>query len=562
MMILEMDWTLFWTALGGIGGLAAVITIIIAILNNRKKKRNTLIHACNELCDAMSIGNINTLLNKLSIICDKGMNDASAIIEIQSNLQQTVHDVKARWRKMQLLLKSSSQRAMRAKMDTIVENYHYCMRDVETIVAALGCESVDEIEKHISDENSQEMCDIISTTSNLYDDVPAYVKQIISLRFKDLRVPDYSTEMRTLFNNQYEDDRLFSIHLQAIIGNAISQNALGDYCSKQKQFKKAFKWYKKSAEQGLATAQCKVGLCYELGIGVATDEKEAFRWYKKSAEQDFAIACFRLSRYYAEGIGVDKDEKEAFRLIKEASEQGNAEAQYTLGLWYAQGIGVATDEKEAFRWYKKSAEQDFAKAQHNVGICYMQGNGVDKDEKEAFEWFKKSAEQGVAEAQYTLGMCYAEGIGVDKDEKEEFEWFKKSAEQGFAVAQLNVGICYDKGTGCVQDYNQAFRWYTKASENKENEEVYSRAMYCIGFMYLEGTIGFGSPTTAFQYFQIAAQHGNASAQHVLGFCYENGKVVEVEIEKAKYWYGEAAKQGNMEAIDALNRLKSIGKESS
>ena len=32
-------------------------------------------------------------------------------------------------------------------------------------------------------------------------------------------------------------------------------------------------------------------------------------------------------------------------------------------------------------------------------------------------------------------------------------------------------------------------------------------------------------------------------------------VKEIDIEKAKYWYGEAAKQGNEEAIESLKRLE-------
>ena len=448
MLILEMDWTLFWTALNGIGGIAALITIIIATTNNRKKKRNTLIQTCNDLCDAMSIGNIANLLNKLSIICDKGMNDASVIIEIQSNLQQTVQEVKASWREMKLLMKSSRQRAMLAKMDTIVENYHYCMRDVETIVAALGCESVDEIEKHISDENSQEMRDIISNTSNLYDEVPPFIKQMISLRFNDLEVPNYAAEIQSLFNNQYENDRLLSLRLYALMGDAIAQKALGKYYESQKQFDKAFAWFMRSSKQGLSDAMFSLGVYYNFGMGVEKDEKKAFDWLMKSAENGNAMGQAIVGIIYANGEkGVEKDEKKAFDWFMKSAENGNAMGQFHLGLLYSKGKGGKKDETKAFEWYMKSAKQGYAGAQNNLSILYRKGKGVKKNEKEAIKWLKKSAEQGDEAAQDNLGMCYEYGVIVEKDEKKAFEWYMKSAEQGYAKAQFNTGRCYNMGMG-------------------------------------------------------------------------------------------------------------------
>ena len=50
-------------------------------------------------------------------------------------------------------------------------------------------------------------------------------------------------------------------------------------------YKEAAKWYRKSAEQGDADAQDKLGLMYYNGQGVPKDYKEAVKWYTKAAEQ-------------------------------------------------------------------------------------------------------------------------------------------------------------------------------------------------------------------------------------------------------------------------------------
>jgi len=44
------------------------------------------------------------------------------------------------------------------------------------------------------------------------------------------------------------------------------------------------------AEQGDAEAQFNVGACYDNGTGVGKDEAEAVKWYRKAAQQGLASA--------------------------------------------------------------------------------------------------------------------------------------------------------------------------------------------------------------------------------------------------------------------------------
>ena len=58
----------------------------------------------------------------------------------------------------------------------------------------------------------------------------------------------------------------------------------------EQDYTKAVEWYRKSAEQGYATAQNDLGYCYQWGKGVSKDYNEAVKWYRKSAEQGNAAA--------------------------------------------------------------------------------------------------------------------------------------------------------------------------------------------------------------------------------------------------------------------------------
>lgn len=583
---------LVWTIVSIIAAVIGAIVALFSVMWHGQKQNEILKQSCIELCDSISVGEINAVLNNAIAIINNKKVDSNGLIAIQNQLQSIVRDVNAKWNRLKMLLLSSRQNGLSEKMESIIQEYLFCLRDVETVISALGCDLVNDIECHVSEENSIEMRSIIEVITPLYSDVYELLGQIIALRFSDIEILDYAEKMHLLWDAEHRFYYNLFTKLHAAIGNPNAQLALGDYYYFEgQQFNKAFYWYLKSARQGLAQAQYNTGSCYANGVGVEKDEKIAFEWCIQSAKQGFAQAQLALGVFYLNGNVVEKDEKKAYECCKKSAEQGWAEAQYFLGQSYRYGIGVEIDEKSAFEWYKKSADQGFSHAQHslglcyyfgigvdinelyafvwyriaavkgvaqaqyNLGVCYEQGVAVEIDKKKAFEWYQKAAEQGYEQAQHNLGIYYEKGVAVEKDEQKAFEWFKKSAEQGCVYSQVALGDCYYHGKGCGQDYIQAFHWYNKASERKEDIALYRSTMYRIGVMYENGEIGFGSASTAVGYYSIAAQYGFELAQCRLGHCYEKGKgVKEIDIEKAKFWYKKAAEQNNKEALAALARL--------
>lgn len=59
---------------------------------------------------------------------------------------------------------------------------------------------------------------------------------------------------------------------------------------------------------------------------------------------------------------------------------------------------------------------------------------------------------------------------------------------------------------------------------------------------------------AVNFFHIAASNGHELAQNGLGVMYENGLGTPRNIALAKYWYGEAAKSGNSNAKESIERI--------
>ena len=206
---------------------------------------------------------------------------------------------------------------------------------------------------------------------------------------------------------------------------------------------------------------------FENRLGVENDF-----WFRKSAEQGNAGAQFRLGYCYYRGEGVERNYTQAVYWYRKSVEQGNSEAQYRLGKCYYWGEGVERDYTQAVYWYRKSAEQGNAEAQLYLGYCYYKGEVVEQNYIQAVCWFRKSAEQGIASAQYNLGYCYYNGKGVEQNYALAVYWYRKAAEQGDVDAQYALGRCYDNGEGVEQNDTQAEYWYGEAAQNFTFTGVY------------------------------------------------------------------------------------------
>jgi len=141
-------------------------------------------------------------------------------------------------------------------------------------------------------------------------------------------------------------------------GDVWSQEILGGMYYKTENYKEAFKWTKKAAEQGFAPAQLKLGLLYETGKGTLPNYKEAIKWYKKSAVQ------------------------------------GNIDAQNNMGLMYEMGMGVLQNYQVSASWYKKASDSGSATAKMNLGIYYCEGLGVKKNLAMAKSLLSEAYESG------------------------------------------------------------------------------------------------------------------------------------------------------------------------
>jgi TPR repeat protein len=220
-----------------------------------------------------------------------------------------------------------------------------------------------------------------------------------------------------------------------------------------------------AAKSGVPQAEYELGDRYYSGRdGGSEDNEQAFRWFRASADHGVAKAQNMIGNIYSEGRGVPQDSAQALSWYRKSAEQGLPEAQTSLGVMYDIGEGVAKNSEQADAWFRKAAEQGFAPGQYDLALAYEEGKGVPQNYQEASEWYRKSAEQDNVDACTNLGFLYENGKGVAKDYGQAMNWFRKAANHGNAMAQFNIGEMYEDGLGVPRDISQARDWYQKSAD--------------------------------------------------------------------------------------------------
>lgn len=138
---------------------------------------------------------------------------------------------------------------------------------------------------------------------------------------------------------------------------------------------------------------------------------------------------------------------------------------------------------------------------------------------------------------------------------------EKAAYLGFAKAQTKMGAAYELcQLGC--DFDPALSLHYNALAARQGEPD---AEMAISKWFLCGYDGIfdKNEELAFSYAQRATQNGLATAEFALGYFYEIGMHVPVDLQVARQWYGKAADHGNKDAatrIDGISRSKTLSKK--
>lgn len=138
---------------------------------------------------------------------------------------------------------------------------------------------------------------------------------------------------------------------------------------------------------------------------------------------------------------------------------------------------------------------------------------------------------------------------------------EKAAYLGFAKAQTKMGSAYELcQLGCDFDPTLSLHYNALAARQGETE-----AEMAISKWFLCGYEGVfeKNEELAFAYARRAASNGFATAEFAMGYFYEIGMYVPVDLKEAREWYGKASDHGNKDAaarIDGIGRSNTLSKK--
>ncbi|GLB17992.1 hypothetical protein ABZX51_006492 [Aspergillus tubingensis] len=268
-------------------------------------------------------------------------------------------------------------------------------------------------------------------------------------------------------------------------------------------------------------------------------------------------------------FGYRVDKKEAFRAYSRAAEKGYARAEYRIGMQFES----SGEPEKAIKHYEKGVALADSASFYRLGMMILLGqHGQRQDYQMGLNYISlaaQSCDENAPQGAYVYGMLLAREL-PQVNVPEQFlpldlnaarVNIEKAAYHGFAKAQVKMGAAYELcQLSC--DFNPALSLHYNALAARQGEP---EAEMAISKWFLCGHEGVfeKNDELAFMYAQRAAQSGFPTAEFALGYFYEVGIFVPVDIKEARSWYAKAAANGNKDAtgrIDSISRSKTLSRK--
>lgn len=356
---------------------------------------------------------------------------------------------------------------------------------------------------------------------------------------------------------------------------------------RQKDYKKAYKEYKKMANNGDDIALFRLGCLLLDNSSIMYNEQEAMVNLKKSATQDNPDAIMLLAE-------LSNDPQETFMYYFKAADLGNSLAQCIVADMYLKGIGTSMNYKEALKRFLIAAEDHQANALRNIGDIYYHGWGVPRNVELARNYYSQAVFEGDmlalesdANLNYENGehdkaiqallalknhsdrslmnlghyyynkQDYAASVSyferVNKLDKEYGKTIADLADKMYANDKIKAISFYEKSVDLDFEYVTSFRRIGNYYLKKDKRKAYNFLEKAAALNDPEGTCFLGyyyeqesNYYKAAEYYEKAINLGYKKAYAYLGTLFKNGNGVEKNEEMAvEYWKIAAAADSQM-----------------
>ncbi|MCM1008387.1 MAG: relaxase MobL [Ruminococcus flavefaciens] len=322
----------------------------------------------------------------------------------------------------------------------------------------------------------------------------------------------------------------------------------------EQDYKQAFTWFLKSAQEGNKFAQYSLANLYYYGNGVEKDLSQAFLWNQKSSSQGQPYASYAVAQMYDNGEYVSQIEETAQRYFKvalsgflelESKDQADDNLYYKLGAMFKNGLGTDSDMDTAIDYFKRSAEMNNKNGLYEYGKALLLGEHIPKDKKEAVKLLEKAIKLENTNAKRFLALEYISGEHLDQDIEKGLSMLTECVDSGDTFACYKLGKIYFKGEIVLQDLEKAEKYLLSAENNEFTQ-------YALGKLYLQEEKY--DIQKAVDYFEKSADRNNWSSYR-LGRLYLFGaEELEKDKKKAVEWLTKSANDGSEYAQNILDDI--------
>ena len=249
----------------------------------------------------------------------------------------------------------------------------------------------------------------------------------------------------------------------------------------------------------------------------------------------YLVSCDYFSYGIAHKAWIDLHQMQVVMIDKQVTAEVNKRDALSVGdsvkqeyaccsietlMDFDRGIKLCKEDKykEAFPLLKPAAECGVVEAVSETGEAYYRGaadiSDAEKSKKISFELLKKAALAGSRSGAAFLGWAFYYGSGVARDDRKAYELILNSVSRGFCRGagwpERLLASCYDDGRGVDEDKPLANKLYRRLA-NRGN----SKALYCLGLNYLNGSGVAKNEQEAFRLISLSAARGNSDAKKKL-----------------------------------------------
>lgn len=303
-----------------------------------------------------------------------------------------------------------------------------------------------------------------------------------------------------------ESSDLEFAHAQVLLANCYLSGSYGF----SKQPRKALNLLRLAAERDNAFAMISLGTCYATGTGARRDDAKAERWLSSAlaADADFSRPVPPADFFAQSGA---TDAAVAGELLSDPVGSSQATAHFLLGQIRARQNKPA--EAQAHYVAAATAGPDgrsgVYQAAVDAALNYAFGKGIPSDTVKAREMLEQSrrlsARMGVNLIQNYVQLKLVDDFAVADLE----ESVNEAGEARQSALQLHIAqTLADKKS---KDYNaaEAAQWYQLAADNGQ-----AWGMLSLAFLYVHGELGTPDPAQAFHWFEKAGE--GDTPKHYLG----------------------------------------------